>query len=627
MSKIIEWVHLFYQKVKATNPNYIIIWYDSLTVSGYVDWQGQINDKNKVFTTMSDYFFLDYRWNEDSLKDSEKFTDKSHIMVGIDFFNRGSAYGGQDAYKAGKISIDNGYSEAFFGVAYPYEKNYGLDSFSTFILNDKKIWSDYEDMLLYSKPQTLEIGKYTKVNVTDAMRKLTRPDLFLSLEIKNPKKADVNYFVSFILAHNVNEESFIGCIDSYRRRFIKNPKRCYTKAQDPPVHMLRSTSDVKFLENLFIEAGEIIDKLEGITIVEVYVYTPNDAIDNDISFQNFKIRELVSKSTSLLSTINPKVVKSLPIVSTFNIGEGDQIYYMGSRNRYDRYNYLLDYDINTELSENVAEISNKTRFEKLQHYDVSIEQNDGYIGTSCLKLSANIRKNSILSHGLYNLDITYDTIYVLVIYKINTIKKSHKLFHYNFQLLNNNKYSYKRKSVRCQYCEKIVYNRWKYRLYQYNGVKAGSQFVFYSHIKTASDLISKEFDISIGYIGITEQQPYSQVQIVNSDMAEIIYKARQSILSSGDRMTFDLYLKLERKIDVPKVKAIILLKDGVFLHSVYFIEFTIKNLVFEPNVESTMVLNVVFVTENGEMLPWDNRIEITEDIIQTIQLPANIRKR
>ncbi|KUL36994.1 hypothetical protein ADL22_23025 [Streptomyces sp. NRRL F-4489] len=56
------------------------MWYDSMLPSGEIDWQGELNDQNKMFlqdggVRVSDSIFLDYRWNAGKLtKSAEKAT-------------------------------------------------------------------------------------------------------------------------------------------------------------------------------------------------------------------------------------------------------------------------------------------------------------------------------------------------------------------------------------------------------------------------------------------------------------------------------------------------------------------------------------------------------------------------
>lgn len=624
VSKIIKWVNLFYKKIKKENQDYIVIWYDSLTISGYVNWQGEINDNNKVFSTMSDYFFLDYRWNKDSLKSSEKFSDNKRIMIGVDFYDRGTSYGGYNSYKAGKIAIDNDYSEAFFAIGYPYEQEYGMDSFSTFYLNDKRLWSDYTDKLIYLQSKQFEIGKYNILNISEEIKNIKRPDIYLSIEIHNPKNRLINYFVSFILASDEGSDGFIGCVDSYRRRFIKDTTHCYTKAKDPPTYILKSTTDTQFEENLFIEAGEIIDKFRDIKLAEIYIYLNDPNIDKDITFQNFTIRELLPKSESLLSTIKPKVVKKLPIVSSFNIGEGNYIYNFGIRNSYHNYSYLLDYDLNVELSENPIEMKSKSHLKQIPNYNVDIDINDGYIGTSCLKLRASIRKWDILSHKLYDLNIYAENnaVYLFVVYKIKS--EVEKNYEYDFEIIDNNPYKPARTSLILNEYDYRLNENWKYLLYRYDKIEPNSQLVFYSHLKAKENPEYNEFDIKIGYISLTKEMPYKTMQIINDDIIDIVYRARINIHAKENKKVFDLFLEVDKKFSTYKIKKITLFFNDTFLHNIYFTRYVIKALEFKPDQDKKMVIQAFITTINGEYFEMEKKIIINENEIRPIHIPDSV---
>ncbi|MGW8952535.1 endo-beta-N-acetylglucosaminidase [Streptomyces sp. NPDC055709] len=47
-----------------------VTWYDSMTVSGSVSWQGALNNQNKVFFQAADSMFVDFRWTPGSLVSS-----------------------------------------------------------------------------------------------------------------------------------------------------------------------------------------------------------------------------------------------------------------------------------------------------------------------------------------------------------------------------------------------------------------------------------------------------------------------------------------------------------------------------------------------------------------------------
>ncbi|WP_328492552.1 endo-beta-N-acetylglucosaminidase [Streptomyces sp. NBC_00414] len=47
-----------------------VTWYDSMTVSGSVSWQGALNNQNRVFYQAADTMFIDFRWSASSLASS-----------------------------------------------------------------------------------------------------------------------------------------------------------------------------------------------------------------------------------------------------------------------------------------------------------------------------------------------------------------------------------------------------------------------------------------------------------------------------------------------------------------------------------------------------------------------------
>ncbi|MFD7708709.1 endo-beta-N-acetylglucosaminidase [Streptomyces sp. NPDC059785] len=47
-----------------------VTWYDSMTVSGSVSWQGALNDRNRTFFQNADSMFVDFRWSRSTLASS-----------------------------------------------------------------------------------------------------------------------------------------------------------------------------------------------------------------------------------------------------------------------------------------------------------------------------------------------------------------------------------------------------------------------------------------------------------------------------------------------------------------------------------------------------------------------------
>lgn len=74
----------------------MISWYDSVTSSGSLEYQNEINDKNKIFYDLTDTFYTNYWWNDDKLKDDLKLAKPNKtIFVGNDVWGRGTYGGGE----------------------------------------------------------------------------------------------------------------------------------------------------------------------------------------------------------------------------------------------------------------------------------------------------------------------------------------------------------------------------------------------------------------------------------------------------------------------------------------------------------------------------------------------------
>ncbi|GMI79933.1 Endo-beta-N-acetyglucosaminidase 85B [Hibiscus trionum] len=92
-----EFVSHLTQTMHSSLPGSLVIWYDSVTIDGDLNWQNRLNEKNKPFFDISDGIFINYTWKEDYPKLSATFAGdrKFDVYMGIDVFGRGTYGGGQ----------------------------------------------------------------------------------------------------------------------------------------------------------------------------------------------------------------------------------------------------------------------------------------------------------------------------------------------------------------------------------------------------------------------------------------------------------------------------------------------------------------------------------------------------
>lgn len=108
-----------------SKPGSLVIWYDSVTVHGHLDWQDQLNDKNKAFFDLCDGIFINYTWKEDYPKLSANIAGdrKFDVYMGIDVFGR-NTYGGGEwrTNLALDVIRKDDVSAAIFAPGWVYEK-------------------------------------------------------------------------------------------------------------------------------------------------------------------------------------------------------------------------------------------------------------------------------------------------------------------------------------------------------------------------------------------------------------------------------------------------------------------------------------------------------------------------
>ncbi|XP_020291073.1 cytosolic endo-beta-N-acetylglucosaminidase 1 isoform X2 [Pseudomyrmex gracilis] len=113
-----------------------IIWYDSVTKNGDLNWQNELNDNNKDFFLNCDGIFLNYTWTELQLSNSHALAKNlgrniKDIYVGLDVWGRGCPGGGgfNSAYALNLIRKHD-LSVAIFAPGWTHEY-FGPGTFQT----------------------------------------------------------------------------------------------------------------------------------------------------------------------------------------------------------------------------------------------------------------------------------------------------------------------------------------------------------------------------------------------------------------------------------------------------------------------------------------------------------------
>ncbi|KAK9913782.1 hypothetical protein M0R45_037591 [Rubus argutus] len=114
------------QMMHSSVPGSLVIWYDSVTTDGKLNWQDQLNEKNKPFFDISDGIFMNYTWkkNYPNLSAAVAGERKFDVYMGIDVFGRGTFGGGQwNTNGALDVLKNDGVSAAIFAPGWIYETN------------------------------------------------------------------------------------------------------------------------------------------------------------------------------------------------------------------------------------------------------------------------------------------------------------------------------------------------------------------------------------------------------------------------------------------------------------------------------------------------------------------------
>ncbi|KAH1152860.1 hypothetical protein GLYMA_18G024300v4 [Glycine max] len=124
ISNLKEFVEHLSLRMHSSVPGSLVIWYDSVTLDGKLNWQDQLNEHNKPFFDICDGIFVNYTWKEDYPRLSAAVASdrKFDVYMGIDVFGRNTYGGGQwNVNVALDVIRKNDVSAAIFAPGWVYE--------------------------------------------------------------------------------------------------------------------------------------------------------------------------------------------------------------------------------------------------------------------------------------------------------------------------------------------------------------------------------------------------------------------------------------------------------------------------------------------------------------------------
>eukprot|EP00249_Psilotum_nudum_P019557 c27315_g1_i2 orf=269-2275(-) len=123
-----EFVNNLTVSMHSLVPGSLVIWYDSVTKDGNLDWQNCLNGMNKCFFDLCDGIFTNYTWKENFPKMCAEVAGgrRYDVYMGVDVFGRRTfGGGGFQCNVALKAAKEAGVSAALFAPGWVYETNQG----------------------------------------------------------------------------------------------------------------------------------------------------------------------------------------------------------------------------------------------------------------------------------------------------------------------------------------------------------------------------------------------------------------------------------------------------------------------------------------------------------------------
>ncbi|TKY47580.1 Cytosolic endo-beta-N-acetylglucosaminidase 2 [Spatholobus suberectus] len=130
ISNLKEFVDHLSLTMHSSVPGSLVLWYDSVTVDGKLNWQDQLNEHNKLFFDICDGIFVNYTWKKDDPRLSAAVASdrKFDVYMGIDVFGRNTYGGGQwNVNVALDVLRKDDVSAAIFAPGWVYETKQAPD--------------------------------------------------------------------------------------------------------------------------------------------------------------------------------------------------------------------------------------------------------------------------------------------------------------------------------------------------------------------------------------------------------------------------------------------------------------------------------------------------------------------
>lgn len=674
--EVVEWIREFSLRVKAASNEYLLIYLDSLTNEGTFNPQGEVNEKNIDFVETTDLFYSPYRWNENTIKKSVDLVNANKMVQRIDVFKQEPTTGQSKAANSAKLLKESGASVALVASSFSNERAFRDRNEEIAFSNELRMWNEAKITPVYNfdlasepkgaaeKAQQTEnkrngvasVAAQTDVGLSENNVSRDSHTIQFKKEIyKNLKAFDFFLDVKFkagdiklkwskyiVVVNFKSDNNLVGCIDSVKRKFLYNTKQnspCYIK---PSESILFSKADSSKqdqskipnhgvqTEKLFVEKEKIYNIARYIDTIEVSVFAANAS--DKAAILSVGVNELEFQKDGLLEQLVEKAVVNLPVTSFFNTGSCDIVSFKGGRTTLKGYNYIYDYDINVDFIQDQIPIKQHNLLSLASKPDMHIDQSMSFYGCTSLRVSAVLNKSSYLSNQLYKIDVPQNRVSVKIVYHL--YESVSKYFDFEFHLITE----------QGEIVEPLVVDEeranteeapiiqslanWRERTISFKNNKGPLQLVVFAIGKKDQMTMyqSLMFFINIGQVSIYDSNV--DLSIDYSKIFDLKYETRYSLTKSSNPKTkiVDLYLKATQLETKFRIRNYVLFQKkpntgrrGLqFVANVYYKEFILKNLIFQPEDNGCEVYRLMAITEDGEFLHDYQTITICEWDIKPI---------
>ena len=219
---------------------------------------------------------------------------------------------------------------------------------------------------------------------------------------------------------------------------------------------------------------------------------------------------------------------------------------------------------------------------------------------------------------MYKIDVPSNRVGVTIIYHV--YEALDKFFTFQFIIANSNGEIVPAHAAK----PKTLKKNWKELTFEFDNTVGTVELTLLAFLKTSSidPTYSKMFFVNVGQVSIYDVSATSTLKGPEPFCIETIPRRSFKKSAAKNTILIDLYFKTCHNDPNIRIKSIVFYKDVQFVQNVYFKEYVITNLRFQPDSDGCERYGATAVTEEGFFIEHSKEIIICEKDIRPVLFRA-----